>query len=397
MKIMRNYCFLLITLLFLFSLSCEEKQLLPITESKGKPQKVTDVQVEVVPGGAIINYRIPNVEDILGVKGVYTLSSGESYEAMASFYENKLEVLGFNDTMSHEVKIYTFNRAEELSDPVVVSFTPLESPLSKVSKTVSIISDFGGAQFNWINEEKAPLNFEFLTQDSLGRMQTMRIITSEADTSRYSLRGYEPTPRLFAAIIRDYWNNVTDTIYPPEGTIVPMFEERLDKTKMTIMKLGNDANFTNWEGMDSYLIDDDYDNFGHSPNSSLPAPFTIDLGETAKISRVVLFQRKFSDSYYNWGNPKKISIYGSVTKPSQSGDWSEWTKIMDAEVIKPSGSPTGTVTDEDMAAAGEGHEFVFELTQEPLRYVRIVVHSTWEGTTFTHPAEVDVFGEVVNE
>ncbi|NCC91181.1 MAG: DUF4959 domain-containing protein, partial [Spirochaetia bacterium] len=91
---MRNTGFLLITLLLLLLQSCDEKQLEPITESMGKPQKVTDVQVEVVPGGAVISYRIPNVEDILGVKGVYTLSNGQQYEAMASFYENKLEVLG---------------------------------------------------------------------------------------------------------------------------------------------------------------------------------------------------------------------------------------------------------------------------------------------------------------
>lgn len=394
---MRNIGLLLLAFLLIFSLSCEEKQLMPISESMGKPQKVTDVQVEIVPGGAVINYRIPNVEDILGVKGVYTLSNGMQYEATASFYENKLEILGFNDVMSHEVKIYTFNRAEELSDPVSVTFTPLESPLSKVARTVNIISDFGGAQFKWVNEDKAPLNFEFITEDSLGRMQTMRIITSEADSSRYSLRGYEPLPRVFATIVRDYWNNVTDTIYPPTGTIVPMFEEKLDKNKMNIMKLSNDANFTNWEGMDGYLIDDDYDNFGHSPNSSLPAPFTIDLGEMAKISRVVLFQRKFSDNFYNWGNPKKISIYGSADKPSQSGDWDEWNKIMDAEVIKPSGSPTGTTTDEDVAAAEQGHEFVFDLSLEPFRYIRIVVQNTWEGTSFTHPAEVDIFGERVNE
>lgn len=76
------------------------------------------------------------MEDILGVKGVYTLSNRMQYDATASFYENKLEILGFNDVMSHEMTLYTFNRAEELSDPVNVTFTPLESPLSKVARTV---------------------------------------------------------------------------------------------------------------------------------------------------------------------------------------------------------------------------------------------------------------------
>lgn len=390
----RKYIIFFTVFLFV-AFSCDEKMLEPITPSLGKPAQVTDVIVENVPGGAIISYKIPNVEDILGVKGVYKITTGQVYEASSSYYENKLEILGYNDTQAHEVELFTYNRAQELSDPVKVTINPLESPLSKVIKTVNIISDFGGAQFNWINEDNAPLTFEFLAQDSLGNLQTMRIVTSEADTARQSLRGYEPEPRIFATIIRDHWDNKSDTIYPEEGTITPMYEEKLDKSKMNIMKLGNDQNFTNWEGMDSYMIDDDHDTFGHSPNSSLPAPFTIDLGEVAKISRVVMHQRFFSDQYYNWGNPRKFTIYGKVTRPSQNGDWSEWTKIMDSEIIKPSGLPIGTMTDEDLAAGENGHEFVFELTQEPLRYLRFVVISTWGGTTFTHPADVDVYGETV--
>ena len=392
---MKNKYITLILSVFFIVYACDEKMLEPITSSKGKPGQVTDVHIEPVPGGAVISYKIPNVSDILGVKAVYTLSSGKTYEATSSFYENKLEVLGYIDTMMHDVQIITFNRALEQSDPLKVSFKPKEAPLNKVVKTVSIISDFGGAQFNWKNEFNAPLTFEFLAHDSLGNFQTMRIITSEADSSKHSLRGYEPEPRVFATVIRDYWDNRSDTIFPPNHEIVPLFEEKLDKTKMTIMKLGNDRSFTNWEGMDSYMIDDDQDTFGHSANSSLPAPFTIDLGSVAKISRVVMFQRFYSDTYYNWGNPKKLTIYGKVDKPSQSGDWSEWVKIIDSEIVKPSGSPTGTVTDEDMAAAEAGHEFVFDLSQEPVRYIRIVIQSTWGGTSFTHPADVDVYGEVV--
>lgn len=391
---MKKYIELILILLIIF-VSCDEKQLSPISESLGKPQPVTDINIEPVAGGAIISYKIPNMEDILGVKGVYTLSTGVTYEASSSFYENKLEIIGYNDTLSHEVELYTFNRAQELSDPVKITIKPLESALNKVVKTVNIISDFGGAQFNWINELRAPLTLEFLAQDSLGSLQTMRIITSEADTARQSLRGYEPEPRAFGVIVRDFWNNKSDTIYPEGGVVLPLFEEKLDKSIMNIMKLGNDQNYTNWEGMDSYLIDDDLETFGHSPNSSLPAPFTIDLGTVAKISRVVLFQRYFQDQYFNWGNPKRISIYGKVTRPSQSGDWEEWEKIMDSEITKPSNLPIGTMTDEDVIAAEDGAEFIFELTQEPLRYIRIVIHSTWGGTSFTHPTEVDVYGEVV--
>ncbi|WP_106832156.1 DUF5000 domain-containing lipoprotein [Parabacteroides pacaensis] len=373
--------------------SCSEKQLEPITASLGKPGVVTEVQTEPIAGGVIVSYRIPNSEDILAVKGVYTITTGKKMETSASFYENKLFVEGYNDTLPHEVLLYAVNRAQELSDPVKVSFTPLESSLSKVTKTMQIISDFGGAQYNWRNVDKAPLTMEFLAQDSLGLMQTAKIITTESDSSRQSIRGYQPEPRLFAAIVRDNYGNASDTIYPPEGNIIPLFEEKLDKRKMNVMKLSNDASFTNWEGMDSYLIDDDPGTFGHSANSSLPASFTVDLGQVAKLSRIVMFQRKYSDSYYNWGNPLEFTVYGCDKKPSQDGNWNEWTKIMECEIIKPSGSPSGTTTDEDLVAGEEGHEFTFDLSQVPLRYIRVTVTSTWGGTTFTHPAEVDFYGE----
>ena len=78
--------------------ACTEKTLEPITDSLGKPGVVTDVKVESIAGGAIVSYRIPNSEDILAVKAVYTLSHGKETESVASFYENKIKIEGYNDT-----------------------------------------------------------------------------------------------------------------------------------------------------------------------------------------------------------------------------------------------------------------------------------------------------------
>ncbi len=393
---MKTIIFMLIIPLFLIS-ACNEKELNPISESLGKPGIVTDVKTESTPGGVTITYRIPESEDVLTVKGVYTLANGKTYEATTSFYENKLEIAGYNDLNEHQVALYALNRAQVCSDPVSVTFTPLVSSLSKVAKTMEIISAFGGAQFSWINKDEAPLTFEFLGQDSIGNLNTMKIISSQADTMKQALRGYQPEPRVFAAIIRDNWENASDTLYPPGRTILPLFEEKLDKNKMSIMKLGSDAGFTNWEGMDSYLIDDDPKTFGHSPSSSLPAAFTIDLGVTSKLSRIVMFQRE-GDSYsWAWGNPKHFEVYGSETRPSQDGNWDDWTKIMNCAIIKPSGSPVGTNTDEDIAALKAGHEFAFDLNLAPLRYIRLRVLDTWGGSTFTHPTEVTLYGEVISE
>jgi hypothetical protein len=49
----------------------------------------------------------------------------------------------------------------------------------------------------------------------------------------------------------------------------------------------------------------------------------------------------------------------------------------DFEIVKPSGLPMGTISDEDKSVANAGHEFYMPITS--VRYLRFVVKSTWVG------------------
>ena len=389
------YYFLALIILMLYS--CDEKKLEPISQSLGKPGQVEILALEAIAGGAIVTYRIPDSEDILAVKAVYTITNGKTLESSTSFYENYLVINGYCDMNEHEATLYTINRAQEMSDPAVVKFTPLEASLNKVAKTMEIISDFGGARFIWQNEDREPLIFEFFAENEEGKLQAMRVINSATDSTKFSLRGYQPEERWFACVIRDFWDNVTDTIYPsPRTKILPLYEEKIDKRNMSVMRLSNDAGWTNWEGREEYLIDDNRATYGHSAVGSIPAPFTIDLGATVKLSRILMFNRNYQDSYYGWGNVRKFDVYACYGVPSSSGDWDEWTLLMkDCTQIKPSGLPGTTMTDEDIDAALSGFEFEFDLNVEPLRYIRFVVTNTWTDASYSHPCEVDFYGVVV--
>ena len=79
----------------------------------------------------------------MGVKAVYSLADGKQREVISSYYNNQVRIMGYDDMEEHEAVLYTVNRAMELSEPVTVSFTPLESSISKVSKSMKIIRDFG--------------------------------------------------------------------------------------------------------------------------------------------------------------------------------------------------------------------------------------------------------------
>jgi hypothetical protein len=299
---------------------------------------------------------------------------------------------GFNDIVEHEALFYTVNRAQVTSDPVSVKFTPLESPLSKSVKSANIISDFGGVNFNWRNEDKAALTYELLAQDSMGNMQIARIVSSKLDSADYTLRGYEPEPRKFGMIIRDNFGNASDTLIPPGGSVTPLFEEKLNKNEMSIVILGSDVSWTNWDGRDYYIIDDNIRTMGHT-NISSNFSFTLDLGRKAKLSRFLLHQRLETLSLlYANNNPKDFEVYACFGTPSASGDWSEWTKVKDCTIIKPSGSPVGTNTDEDIIAGTDGHEFTFSPSMEPVRYIRFNILRTWQPANLCFIGEITPFG-----
>jgi hypothetical protein len=390
---MKKIFFYITCLLASVIFSCTEKTLEPINGSKGKPGIVTNVKAESVPGGAIISYRVPDNDDLLLIKAVYTISSGRKMEAVASYYANHITLEGFIDTLLHEAEVYAVSRAQEQSDPVIVPFTPLESSLSKTAKSVQIISDFGGANFSWFNRDTATLTFDFQTTDKNGEMQTVHIVTSKLDSAEYTVRGYLPEPRKFGLIISDNWGNASELILPEEGLVTPEREDRMDKTIIKVMRLNNDAAMDAWGFKDDYMFDEDLTTCGHTAEGALPASFTIDLGKTTTLSRVIFFQRMFQDQYFNHANPKYFEVYTCNTEPSASGNWSEWTMIMNCEIVKPSGLSGTEVTNEDQRAGMNGHEFSFPRNMEPVRYLRFLLpNSTWGSRPYANVAELTFFG-----
>jgi hypothetical protein len=182
--------------------SCTEKEILPISESSGKPGQVEVLAVNSVPGGVVVNYKIPPINDIIEIKAVYTLTNGQKRESSTSFYTSFMTIDGYNDTDEHEALIYTVNRAREMSDAVPVKFCPGESALSKATKSMKIIGDFGGVNFSWLNPDKASLIFEFYTENERGEMVTLNIISSKTDSTDISFRGYDTIPHKFSVNLK---------------------------------------------------------------------------------------------------------------------------------------------------------------------------------------------------
>jgi hypothetical protein len=375
--------------------SCTEEQIAPISESSGKPGQVEVLGLDTIPGGVIVNYKIPQTGDIIEIKAVYTPTYGQKRESSTSFYTSFITIDGYNDTIEHEAEIYTINRARETSDPVTVKFRPGESSLSKTTKSMQIAGDFGGVNFSWRNPDKAMLTFEFYTENEYREMVTMDIMSVQTDSMDISFRGYDTIPYKFAVTIRDNFGNASEMLYPEGGTVTPIYETQFDKKIQRAMTIAGDVTWNHWEGEYAGLLDDDLTSIIHSNNNTAPgASITIDIGKKAKLSRFIVHQRQhINNTMYNDGNFKTFEVYSSDEEgDSPNGDWSAWTLRRVCTIVKPSGAGNGTVTDEDIAQVRAGHEFSLPLDMPPVRYLRLKVLSTWGGNTFTYMSEFTTFG-----
>ncbi|RIJ48040.1 DUF4959 domain-containing protein [Maribellus luteus] len=379
--------------------SCDEKELGPTVNGGKAPGKVKITNIENIAGGAIIHYDIPNDEDLLYVKAVYSYNNRKS-EARASFYDTKLLLEGYNDTLEHEVELYAVDKGEMISEAVKTKIKPLESPLQKTAKSVKIEPTWGGAQYSWLNTEESELNFLLFSTDSVGNMELISTVYSAQKNGKASLRGYESEERPFAMIIRDRWQNYSDTIWPSDGkTLTPLLEQRLDKTKIRKVILANDANWSVWGGVFEQAYDDNILTIAHTQSGTgWPHYYTVDLGAKIKLSRYHMWQRQDTPSFqaYAHGNVRRWEVWGSAEKPDPSGSFDGWTKLLDCTIEKPSGLPLNQNSEADLDLLTRGHEFEVPQDKPEIRYLRFAILETWSVTDFAYLAEFNLFGNITD-
>ncbi|MGQ7868832.1 DUF4959 domain-containing protein [Sunxiuqinia sp. sy24] len=414
MKKIMNYI-----LLFVALVGCEEKSLEPISGDMEAPGVVTDITVKNISGGAEIAYTIPNDNDLLYVKATYTIDNGKVMEVKSSMYEKSLVVKGFNgidNSQEYNVSLTCIDRSDNESEPVTVKIQPEVSPLQKVKNSMQITEAFGGALYNWENPEEEPITFFFMADtittegEEPGELVATRILNTSQKEWQYISRGFPDTPREFAVIIRDNYGNETELV-KPESIITPLKEEELDKSLMSVFEYGDnpvDDKWNWWEGLPSSLIDGNVA-FGScviSYQTPYPRHITIDLGKTYKLSRYVMQQRRNGNSYlYSYGNPKTWYVYGRSEAPVMSEeitedldgdglqDWTNyWTLIGNHEIVKPSGLAGSDVSQEDIDAALDGHNFDMPMDLGEMRYFRIGVLSNWGNTGWVNWSEMDFYG-----
>lgn len=129
----------------------------------------------------------------------------------------------------------------------------------------------------------------------------------------------------------------------------------------------------------------------------LPGPqsFTFDMGVAGYLAYFHLFTwESIAEGFppFFEANLKKFEVWGSENLDT-SGSWDSWTKLMDCEVIKPSGLPYGEYNNDDIAAYNEGQKFYnIEKYDVTVRYIRVKVLETWGGDPCWRINEIELYG-----
>jgi F5/8 type C domain. len=370
--------------------SCRKTEVGTMDKSdKQAPGPVSNAQVENLNGAAKITYSLPQDDDLLYIRAEYTTKQGIVRNTKVSRYLDSVVLQGFADTDVYEARLYAVDKSENVSVPLLVKVQPKTPPFELVKQKLVASAAFGGLDVGYQNVTESDVAIVILANDKLGNFAPLKTLNTKLKTGTFGARNLAAVETRFGLMVRDRWGNLSDTTYV---TLKPFFEAQLDRTKMKGLNInGTDAK--NYPGNEvEYLFDGDVSNktaYHTIDPVSMPQWFTFDMGQTAKLSRLVWFMRQ--GWYFHLHNPRKVEIWGS-NNPSPDGSFTNWILLAEHEQIKPSGLPPGQNSNADIEAALEGETISIPVDAPAVRYIRFKTLRNWSDGVYVNFTELALWG-----
>ena len=388
-----------------------------------KPAPIVEYEVTPIHGGATISYTIPSDPEILYVMAEY-VRNGERFTELSSVNKNRVTIEGFDTTDPVSATLYTVSRNGEIkSDPLSVSFEPLESLVRLIYKSTDVIATFGGIRVSWENINKTELTVRLMTIED-EEIVDKEVYFSSLASEKHAFRGFEDVETTFILTYEDKWGNISDPVLFI-GT--PLFETEIPKPWSDIRALIPYDNVTDyganyafdriWDGSPS--ISNRYLSGYGSKGSSL----TFDLRQVVKLSLMIMWpvdlpgypaadavygqvhildfemwgaksidQSKLSDRSY-WLHPFSAAQEGLILPEHTFMD--DWVYLGRHKVERL--DLQGASAEDIRAQGAAGHSFDIPLECEPVRYIRLFPIATIDGSpppnNYWQIGEISFFGD----
>ncbi len=386
-----------IFILFLVSIiltCCKEDYVGQYPVHSTPPPPVSNVSVQNLHGKAILTYDLPEVDDLLYIKALYTTSNGQKKEMSSSAYSNNIVLKGFGKGQKQQVTLLTVDKSYNESSPVTVEIEPLDSPIYDVFQSLNVVESFGGVSLIWENPLREDLVLEALIKDETdSQYKYIETIYSSEAVAKKAIRGLDSKPIDFAFYFRDIYSNYTDTLYTQ---LTPIFETELDKSKFVPLRLSSKFTLHSYGGAMTKMWNNIYnvDNDLYYVNvAQEKIYFGFDMGIEAKLSRFRLWTRR--NYMYQLHHIRTFEIWGTsnAAATTDPDNWDGWVKIMDCESIRPSGATEGgaPTSEEEQYLLG-GEEWEVPLEAPSFRYMRLKINSTWSNSAAAFINEISIWG-----
>jgi hypothetical protein len=263
-----------------------------------------------------------------------------------------------------------------------------------IGESLRLAEDFGGLNASWDNPSKANISVFIMTKDKNDEYMELGVFYSSAANGTGIVRGMDTIPISGIAYAQDRWNNKSE---PKSFTLTPIYEAQFNRENFKSVRLTNDPAV-----VDGYTVETIFDGnkngdpcYSSEAGSPMPQWLTFDLGVSGKLSRIRIYQRTGENNAYLFGegNIREFEIWGCLKEPSRSGDWKEWTLLSKCVSEKPSGLPFPEYSNDDLARAENGEDFIIPIDSPQVRYLRIRVNRTWANGSNFQIGEIEVFGD----
>jgi hypothetical protein len=376
-----KYVWLCVSSIILLFSGCKEGERYQMAADDSTPPDMpTNLRAIGLNGAARVYFTIPGNEDLMSIEA----KCGDNTFAV-SFYKDSIDVLGLTDEKEYTISVCAVDKSGNKSPSQDVRVTPLESAITKVSKTFRALPGFSGFVIHWKNELAEAVNIfveyeftqngakrELLTvfssKDTAGFAIINDLILSENDQVKVKVSAGDRFDNRSATIDQGSFKLLYDAeiihfdpvtgknlwSYPPENQ-EPPFGGGVTQV------FGND-----FDGRTEYFIDGIIDDkqgaynylFAQNPDGG-PWSFIIDLGDYYELSRVILHGRHGAEvgmrgQFYE----DNIGIFATYRWDEET---EEWDFIGEHKTLL----PEGTLSDLQWYKLGIAGDMHYLYLQEP--------------------------------
>lgn len=283
---------------------------------------------------------------------------------------------------NYNFTIFTFDSANNKSVVFDISGTVygdsyISSLANRTLKSVTQSKDGLQVKLTWGEAAGGELGTELTYLGNDGTPHQIIVPSAETVTT---LPDYKELSKLTYRSLYKPDSTAFENFSPPMAEItLPAFERELDKAGFQLVVLPTDVQEGGYGWLQQYMWDEKYNPPGFATRNQVPCWFTVDVGQSAALSRFKVWQA--NDRLYQLESVKTFELYGS-NNPDPDGSWASWTKIGDYTSIKPSGLPVGQNSQTDIDYAKAGEEFTAPAGTQPYRYYRFRLLTNWGNRPF---------------